>query len=204
MAESSTQTDSTSAESTTSAAADQASSSAASVDTQKVASEAQSELLKSLGFDNKDELQSLVDAHNKEVAANQTELEAKSGELDKATTKLSKAESERDNAMAQVAALKQGVDNDHLNDAIALAKADLTSKVNGVKTIDDALAGVLERNPSFKGEQGTTGTAVANQNLGGGAQIAVPDLSKISYAEATKLKLEHPDVYAQAAAKLSK
>lgn len=203
MAEPSTQTDPTPAEPTTPPAADTTPSSAAPVDTQKVASDAQAELLKSLGFDNKDDLQSLVDAHNKEVAANQTELEAKSGELDKATAKLSKAESERDNAQAQVAALKQGVDSDHLNDALALAKTDLAGKVNGVKTIDDALAGVLERNPSFKGEQGATGTAVANQNLGGGTPIAVPDLSKISYEEAAKLKLEHPDTYKQAVAKLS-
>ncbi|MGV0167169.1 hypothetical protein ACRYI5_01055 [Furfurilactobacillus sp. WILCCON 0119] len=173
------------------------------VDTQKVASEARAELLKSLGFDNEDDLKGLVDQHNKDVAANQTELEAKSGELDKATGKLSKAEAERDNALAQVAALKQGVNNDHLNDALALAKADLAGKANGVKTIDDALAGVLERNPAFKGESGPVSTAVAGQNLGGGMPVTVPDLSKISYEEAAKLKLEHPDIYKQAAEKLS-
>lgn len=183
MAEPSTQTDPTPAEPTTPPAADPTPSSAAPVDTQKVASDAQAELLKSLGFDNKDDLQSLVDAHNKEVAANQTELEAKSGELDKATTKLSKAESERDNALAQVAALKQGVDSDHLNDALALAKADLAGKVNGVKTIDDALAGVLERNPSFKGDQQGTSTAVAGANLAGNNSHEVPKDAAAARAE---------------------
>lgn len=173
------------------------------VDTQKVASDARSDLLKSLGFDNEDELKGLVEQHNKDVAANQTELEAKSGELDKITGKLGTVEQERDNALAQVAALKLGVADDHLNDALALAKADLAGKTNGVKTIDDALAGVLERNPAFKGESGPASTAVAGQNLGGGMPVTVPDLSKISYEEAAKLKLEHPDIYKQAALKLS-
>ncbi|KZU55108.1 hypothetical protein [Lactiplantibacillus plantarum] len=174
------------------------------IDTKQVATEARAELLKSLGFDNEDDLKGVVEQHNKDVAANQSALEAKSGELDKATSKLAKETSRADTAEAQVAALKQGVDADHLSDALALAKADLASKANGVKTIDEALAGVLERNPSFKGVEAAQGTAVAGQNLSGGqGNVAVPDLSKISYGEAAKLKLEHPDVYKRAVAKLT-
>lgn len=176
----------------------------APIDTEQVATEARTELLKSLGFDNEDDLKGVVEQHNKDVAANQSALEAKSGELDKATSKLAKETSRADTAEAQVAALKQGVDADHLSDALALAKADLASKANGVKTIDEALTGVLERNPAFKGVEAAQGTAVAGQNLSGGqGNVAVPDLSKISYGEAAKLKLEHPDVYKQAVTKLT-
>lgn len=175
-----------------------------SVDTEQVAADARTELLKSLGFDNEDDLKGVVEQHNKDVAANQSALEAKSGELDKATSKLAKETSRADNAEAQVAALKQGVDADHLSDALALAKADLASKANGVKTIDEALTGVLERNPAFKGAEAAQGTAIAGQNLSGGqGNVTVPDLSKISYGEAAKLKLEHPDVYKQAVTKLT-
>ncbi|MGN5467834.1 hypothetical protein ACMAZN_13560 [Lactiplantibacillus plantarum] len=174
------------------------------IDTEQVATEARTELLKSLGFDNEDDLKGVVEQHNKDVAANQSALEAKSGDLDKATSKLAKETSRADTAEAQVAALKQGVDTDHLSDALALAKADLASKANGVKTIDEALTGVLERNPAFKGVEAAQGTAVAGQNLSGGqGNVAVPDLSKISYGEAAKLKLEHPDVYKQAVTKLT-
>ncbi|WCL69498.1 hypothetical protein MWLp12_2137 [Lactiplantibacillus plantarum] len=174
------------------------------IDTKQVATEARTELLKSLGFDNEDDLKGVVEQHNKDVAANQSALEAKSGELDKATSKLAKETSRADNAEAQVAALRQGVDADHLSDALALAKADLASKANGVKTIDEALTGVLERNPAFKGAEAAQGTAIAGQNLSGGqGNVTVPDLSKISYGEAAKLKLEHPDVYKQAVTKLT-
>ena len=176
----------------------------APIDTEQVATEARTELLKSLGFDNEDDLKGVVEQHNKDVAANQSALETKSGELDKATSKLAKETSRADTAEAQVAALKQGVDADHLSDALALAKADLASKANGVKTIDEALTGVLARNPSFKGAEAAQGTAVAGQNLSGGqGNITVPDLSKISYGEAAKLKLEQPDVYKQAVTKLT-
>lgn len=174
------------------------------IDTKQVATEARTELLKSLGFDNEEDLKGVVEQHNKDVAANQSALEAKSGELDKATSKLAKETSRADTAEAQVAALKQGVDADHLSDALALAKADLASKANGVKTIDEALTGVLERNPAFKGAEAAQGTAIAGQNLSGGqGNVTVPDLSKISYGEAAKLKLEHPDVYKQAVTKLT-
>ncbi|MBE1726900.1 hypothetical protein HFM82_11170 [Lactobacillus plantarum] len=174
------------------------------IDTKQVATEARTELLKSLGFDNEDDLKGVVEQHNKDVAANQSALEAKSGELDKATSRLAKETSRADTAEAQVAALKQGVDADHLSDALALAKADLASKANGVKTIDEALTGVLERNPAFKGAEAAQGTAIAGQNLSGGqGNVTVPDLSKISYGEAAKLKLEHPDVYKQAVTKLT-
>ncbi|KLD61394.1 hypothetical protein WP50_02645 [Lactiplantibacillus plantarum] len=84
------------------------------------------------------------------MAANQSALEAKSGELDKANSKLAKETSRADTAEAQIASINQGVDTDHLSDALAPDKADLASKANGVKTIDEALTGVLERNPAFK------------------------------------------------------
>lgn len=168
-----------------------------SVDTEQVAADARTELLKSLGFDNEDDLKGVVEQHNKDVAANQSALEAKSGELDKATSKLTKETSRADTAEAQVAALKQGVDADHLSDALALAKADLASKANGVKTIDDALAGVLERNPAFKGAQAQSSTAVAGTNLGGGKATGTTreDILKMSTAEQIAFQSAHPEEF---------
>jgi len=138
------------------------------VDTEQVAADTQTALFEQLGVKDLDSLKNIVDTHNKEVAANQSKLEATSSELDKATGKLTEVAAERDNALAQVAALQQGVASDHLDDALALAKADLAGKVNGAKNIGEALARVLERNPAFKGDQPESGTAVAGQNLNGG------------------------------------
>ncbi|KLD60750.1 hypothetical protein WP50_07750, partial [Lactiplantibacillus plantarum] len=67
------------------------------------------ELLKSLGFDNEDDLKGVVEQHNKDVAANQSALEAKSGELDKATSKLAKETSRADTAEANVRCEKLSV-----------------------------------------------------------------------------------------------
>lgn len=174
------------------------------VDTEKVAAEARASFLKDLGVDDADTLKDIIKSHNEQVTANQTKLEAAQTNLDKTAKTLSKETARADTAEAQLAAMKAGVDEAHLNDALALANADLAAKANGVKTIADALASVLERNPSFKGGAESQGTAVAGTNLGGGGTVDVPDLTKIGYSEAAKLKVEHPNVYQQALQNLTK
>lgn len=176
----------------------------APVDTDKVAAEARASFLKDLGVDDADTLKDIIKSHNEQVTANQTKLEAAQTNLDKTTKTLSKETARADTAEAQLAAMKAGVDEAHLNDALALANADLAAKVNGVKTIDEALTAVLERNPSFKGGTESQGTAVAGANLGGGGNVTVPDLTKIGYSEAVKLKVDHPNIYQQAVQNLSK
>lgn len=173
------------------------------IDTEKVAAEARASFLKDLGVDDADTLKDIIKSHNEQVTANQTKLEAAQTNLDKTAKTLSKETARADTAEAQLAAMKAGVDEAHLNDALALANADLAAKVNGVKTIDEALTSVLERNPSFKGVE-PQGTAVAGTNLGGGGTVDVPDLTKIGYSEAAKLKAEHPNVYQQALQNLTK
>lgn len=174
------------------------------IDTEKVAAEARASFLKDLGVDDADTLKDIIKSHNEQVTANQTKLEAAQTNLDKTAKTLSKETARADTAEAQLAAMKAGVDEAHLNDALALANADLAAKANGVKTIADALASVLERNPSFKGGAESQGTAVAGTNLGGGGPVDVPDLTKIGYSEAAKLKAEHPNVYQQALQNLTK
>lgn len=175
------------------------------IDTEKVAAEARASFLKDLGVDDADTLKDIIKSHNEQVTANQTKLEAAQTNLDKTAKTLSKETARADTAEAQLAAMKAGVDEAHLNDALALANADLAAKANGVKTIADALTSVLERNPSFKGGAESQGTAIAGANLGGGnSNVAVPDLTKIGYSEAAKLKADHPNVYQQALQNLSK
>lgn len=173
------------------------------IDTESVAAEARASFLKDLGVDDADTLKDIIKSHNEQVTANQTKLEAAQTNLDKTAKTLSKETARADTAEAQLAAMKAGVDEAHLNDALALANADLAAKANGVKTIADALASVLERNPSFKGGAEPQGTAIAGTNLGGGGPVDVPDLTKIGYSEAAKLKAEHPNVYQQAVQNLS-
>lgn len=175
------------------------------VDAEKVAADARASFLKDLGVDDADALKDIIKSHNEQVTANQTKLEAAQTNLDKTNKTLSKETARANTAEAQLAAMKAGVDEAHLNDALALANADLAAKVNGVKTIDEALTAVLERNPSFKGGAEPQGTAVAGANLGGGnSNVTVPDLTKIGYSEAAKLKSDHPNIYQQAVQNLSK
>jgi uncharacterized membrane protein YdfJ with MMPL/SSD domain len=143
------------------------------------ADEIKADFLKGLGFDNAEDLQAVIKAQQDADAANHTDLENAKTNLDKATGKLSKESARADNAEAQLAAYKQGVSADYVDDALALARVDLANKREGVKTIEDALKGVLTRNPAFKGGEATTnpdGTAVDDGNATGGGTTEKNDI----------------------------
>ena len=166
------------------------------------AEEVRASMLKDIGIDDFDSLKSIVEDHNKQVAANQTELEAAKTNFEKANTALGKANSRAEAAEAKLSAFQLGVSNDHLSDALALAKADMADKDKGVKTIDDALKGVLARNPAFKGEQAAKtnadGTAVADQNLGGNPPktMSLDDFLKLPTVEQNNFQRQHPQEFA--------
>lgn len=136
------------------------------------AEEVQASLLSDLGVDNLDDLKGIIKASNDAKAASQTELENAKANLDKTSKNLEKATSRAEAAEEKLAAFQLGVDDGHINDALALARADLSDKNKGLKTIGDALKGVLERNPAFKGgdaaQVNPDGTnAIAGGNAGG-------------------------------------
>ena len=81
------------------------------------AEEMRASMLKDIGIDNFDSLKSIVEDHNKQIAANQTELEAAKTNFEKANTALGKANSRAEAAEAKLSAFHLGVSNDHLLDA---------------------------------------------------------------------------------------
>ncbi|WP_270235230.1 hypothetical protein [Lacticaseibacillus suilingensis] len=142
----------------------------------------QADLLKSLGVGSVEDLQGIIEAHNKAEEANHTDLENAKANLDKLTGKLSAADARAVNAEAQLAAFKQGVVEEHVDDALALARVALADKANPAKTIDVALQSVLERNPAFKGDNqpGTNpdGTQAVSGNVAGNSAASKNDVRK--------------------------
>lgn len=149
--------------------------------------------LKDLGVGSMEDLQAIIKAKADADAANHTDLENAQSNLDKANKNVTTQTARADNAEAQLAAYKQGVAEDHIDDALSLARADLASKRDGVKTIEDALKGVLTRNPAFKGGEAATnpdGTAVDDDNATGSG---VPDKNDIlaQVKELNKFRIIH-------------
>jgi hypothetical protein len=162
----------------------------------------QAGILKDLGVDSIDDLQAIITAHNDAEAANRTDLENAKANLTKATTATQKAEARATEAEAQLAAYKQGVAEAHIGDALALARVELADKANPAKTIDDALADVLTRNPSFKGD-GAAGvnpdgtSAVNDANVAGGKPTTtLTDFLKLTTSEQNEFKRSHPAEFA--------
>ncbi|WP_125710092.1 hypothetical protein [Lacticaseibacillus porcinae] len=135
--------------------------------------------LKDLGVGSMEDLQAIIKAKADADAANHTDLENAQANLEKANKNATTQATRADNAEAQLAAYKQGVSEDHIDDALALARADLASKRDGAKTIEDALKGVLTRNPAFKGGEAATnpdGTAVDDDNATGSGTAEKNDI----------------------------
>ena len=156
------------------------------VDVNEIQADARSELLKSLGVENEDDLQNIIKSHNEQKAANQSELESAKDNLEKTNTKLDKANQRADNAESQLPAFKKGVSADHLTDVLVLAKAAINGKT--AKDIDEAIDQVLERNPQFKDEPANGKVAVAEHNISGGGSTKAPvvDTEKLNQFRITK------------------
>jgi soluble cytochrome b562 len=157
------------------------------------AEELQSNMLKDLGVDSMDDLKAVLKAKADADAANHTDLENAQSNLEKANKNITTQTARAENAEAQLAAYKEGVAADHIDDALALARVDLANKRDGAKTIEDALKGVLTRNPAFKGGESATnpdGTAVDDDNATGGG---VPDKNDIlaQVKELNKFRIIH-------------
>lgn len=162
----------------------------------------QADLLKSLGVGSVEDLQGIIEAHKKAEEANHTDLENAKANLDKLTGKLSAADARAVNAEAQLAAFKQGVVEEHVDDALALARVALADKANPAKTIDVALQSVLERNPAFKGDGqqaiNPDGTSAISGNQGNGAATGttLTDFLKLTTSEQNDFKRSHPAEFA--------
>lgn len=157
--------------------------------------------LKDLGVGSMEDLQAIIKAKADADAANHTDLENAQANLEKANKSVSKEATRADNAEAQLAAYKQGVAADHIDDALALARTDLAVKRDGAKTIEDALKGVLSRNPSFKGEASSTnpdGTAVDDGNVAGNGAtgMTLSDFVKLDTTKQIQFKNAHPAEFA--------
>jgi hypothetical protein len=158
--------------------------------------------LKDLGVGSMEDLQAIIKAKADADAANHTDLENAQSNLDKANKNVTTQTARAENAEVQLAAYKQGVAEDHIDDALALARADLANKRDGVKTIEDALKGVLTRNPAFKGGESTTnpdGTAVDDSNVGGngaGAGMTLSEFIKLDTTKQIQFKNAHPTEFA--------
>lgn len=167
------------------------------------AEEVQAGFLKDLGVGSMEDLQAIIKAKADADAASHTDLENAQANLDKANKSISKETARADNAEAQLAAYKQGVGADHIDDALALARADLAAKRDGAKTIEDALKGVLSRNPAFKGGAATQtnpdGTAVDDNNVGNSGAatgMTLSDFVKLDTIKQIEFKNAHPAEFA--------
>lgn len=144
------------------------------------AEDVKANLLKSLGVESVEDLQAIINAKNEADEANKTELQKANDQAIKLQNDLDSKDDELATAKAQVEALKLGVDDEHLSDAILLAKAE------NAEDISKGLESVVKRNPQFKGEVQTKtnsdGTSVLDDNLGGGDE-ADKDLTPDQRAE---------------------
>ncbi|WP_262315379.1 hypothetical protein [Lacticaseibacillus parakribbianus] len=165
------------------------------------ADEVQAGLLKDLGVGSLDDLKAIIEAKNQADAASRSDLENAQANLTKSEKATAAATARADAAEAKLAAVTQGVSADHIDDALALAHADLANKVGGAKTIDDALKGVLDRNPAFKSEAAPAanpdGSAiVGNEPTGNATGTTLSDFVKMKTAEQLEFKRTHPAEYA--------
>lgn len=152
------------------------------VDVTQVAANAKADMLKSLGFEDEDSLKAIIEAHNKQVEANKGELEKTQGDLTKATKANADLTTNNTELKATVAALKAGVTNEHLSDAMILAKAYIANKDNPAKTFDEAIAAIVKSNPGYTGSTQAPAAAV-NDNLGGTGgqqQTTMTDVEKLN------------------------
>ncbi|MEJ9210116.1 hypothetical protein [Bacillus smithii] len=114
-----------------------------SVDVDAIKAQAQSELLKGLGFDDVDSLKDVLTKYKEEQDAKKTEAEKQAEKLKSLQKQLSAKESENATLAAKVTALSKGVNSDALDDVIALAKA------RGGDDIEKAIDEVIAKYPQF-------------------------------------------------------
>lgn len=131
------------------------------VDTEAIKTGAINALLKTLGIENTETLQSIVTAHKEAENKNKTELERTGDTLKETTRQLVEEQSKRIEAEAKLEALKQGANPDLVDDLVIIAKAKVTADKDIAKVISEMKeAGTVY----FKGKETET-------NSGNGATV---------------------------------
>ena len=160
----------------------------------KSAAEIQQAFISELGFKSSDELKAVIESQKAAEDANKTEVQKAQEELAKEQASKGELNDQLVNAKAQLAALQLGVSNDHLADAVALAK------IENADDINKGLEAVIARNPQFKGQPSNNpdGSSVVDKNLGGGNQsITQEEFNKMSYDERAALFTTNKALYDQ-------
>ncbi|SON67974.1 protein of unknown function [Latilactobacillus sakei] len=164
------------------------------VDPVKSAEEIQQEFLSDLGFQSADELKAVIDSQKAAEDANKTEVQKAQEELAKEQASKGELNDQLLNANAQLAAFKLGVSNDHLADAVALAK------IENVDDIGKGLEAVIARNPQFTGQpvNNPNGSAVVDKNLGGSNEsVTAEEFKSMNYQQRVELFNLNPMLYSQ-------
>lgn len=160
----------------------------------KTEAEIQQEFLSGLGFQSADELKAVIDSQKAAEDANKTEVQKAQEELAKEQAAKGDLNDQLLNANAQLAAFQLGVSNDHLADAVALAK------IENADDIGKGLEAVIARNPQFTGQpvNNPNGSAVVDKNLGGGNHsVTAEEFKSMNYQQRVELFNVNPTLYSQ-------
>jgi vacuolar-type H+-ATPase subunit I/STV1 len=106
----------------------------------------QEKLLKQLGIDDFNSAKEGLQKFREWQESQKTEAQKQAERLQKLEQDFNAVQKEKENLMAQLAAVKAGVHADFVEDVIVLAQR----LVNEDTTIDDAIAKVIEKYPHFK------------------------------------------------------
>ena len=112
----------------------------------KEVKKAQEKLLKQLGIDDFNSAKEGLQKFREWQDAQKTEQQKQAERLQQLEQQFNAVQQEKENLMAQLAAVKAGVHADYVEDVIVLAQR----LVNEDTTIDDAIAKVIEKYPHFK------------------------------------------------------
>lgn len=160
----------------------------------KTEAEIQQEFISGLGFQSTDELKAVIDSQKAAEDANKTEAQKAQEELAKEQAAKGELNDQLLNANAQLAAFKLGVSNDHLADAVALAK------IENADDIGKGLEAVIARNPQFTGQpvNNPNGSAVVDKNLGGSNEsVTAEEFKSMNYQQRVELFNVNPTLYSQ-------
>jgi hypothetical protein len=112
----------------------------------KEVKKAQEKLLKQLGIDDFNSAKEGLQKFREWQDAQKTEAQKQAERLQQLEQQFNAVQQEKENLMAQLAAVKAGVHADFVEDVIVLAQR----LVNEDTTIDEAIAKVIEKYPHFK------------------------------------------------------
>lgn len=143
------------------------------------------EYLKSVGADDVDDLSEIVKKHKENEEKNKTDLEKAQTQLGKTIKLLNEAREERDLAVAQLEALKQGANIDLVEDLVIVAM----SKVTKDKDVKKVIAEIKEGSTGsiyFSSDDDHTGGRTVTSTMG--SKDKGKDMEKDKDKDKTKSK----------------